>query len=222
MNCILIETSATTCSAALATEDHIIEAYRCDEPMQHATKLPVFVKNAIEKAKELKISIDAVAVSGGPGSYTGLRIGVSTAKGVCYATGAKLLEVSTLRLMAEEMAISGQKFEENAVLLPMIDARRMEVYMQKFDTEVHTIGEAEAAVINGDSLSEETRPIYIAGSGAGKCVEVIGKAVMIENVQPLADIQMLKLAKEAWEKADFKDVAYYEPFYLKEFFTTMK
>lgn len=222
MNCILIETSATTCSAALATDGQIIEAYRCDEPMQHATKLPVFVKAALEKAKELKISIDAVAVSGGPGSYTGLRIGVSTAKGVCYATGAKLLEVSTLRLMAEEMTLCGQQFEESAVLVPMIDARRMEVYTQTFDTKADALNEPEAMVVDQESFRGEDRPIYIAGSGAKKCVEVIGKAILLEGVQPMADGQMLKLAMEAWNKQDFKDVAYYEPFYLKEFYTTMK
>lgn len=223
MNAILIETSASTCSAALASNGQIIKTFRSDEPMQHAVYLPKFVEDAVALARSENISVDAVAVSGGPGSYTGLRIGVSTAKGLCYALGAKLIAVNTLHLIALEFAASHSEIPSGSRIIPMIDARRMEVFTQVFSDTVAPLSDAEAKIIDGGSFSDFECPLFLCGSGASKCSVIQNSNVsIIADVNPLANENMLALTTIAYEDTRFEDVAYYEPFYLKEFYTTSK
>lgn len=223
MNAILIETSAATCSAALVSNNKIIKSFRSDEQMQHAVHLPVFVQEAMQIARDEGIEIDAVAVSGGPGSYTGLRIGVSTAKGLCYALGAKLVAVNTLNLIALEFTATHSDIPADAMVVPMIDARRMEVFTQPFSKDATPLGEAEAKIIDANSFADSNKPLYLCGSGAAKCSVVINTNVrIIPDVNPAANENMLRIAAEAFEKEQFEDVAYYEPFYLKEFYTTAR
>lgn len=222
MNAILIETSAATCSAALVSNDKIIESFRSDNAMQHAVHLPQYIEKAMRIANEKGITIDVVAVSGGPGSYTGLRIGVSTAKGLCYALGAKLVAVNTLHLIALEFIASHKEVAADAMVLPMIDARRMEVFTQSFSANATPLGEAEAKIIDEGSFAGIGKTMYLCGSGAAKCSVVKNPHVKIcPDVMPAANEEMVRLAVEAYEKGRFEDVAYYEPFYLKEFYTTM-
>ncbi|MCQ2344165.1 MAG: tRNA (adenosine(37)-N6)-threonylcarbamoyltransferase complex dimerization subunit type 1 TsaB [Paludibacteraceae bacterium] len=225
MNYLLIETSASICSVALALNSEIICSYRNDEPMQHATLLPRYVEQALAETRKRGASIDVVAVSGGPGSYTGLRIGVSTAKGLCYTTGAKLVQVSTLRLIALRFINEHPEVGKSSLIHPMIDARRMEVYTQAFGFDGKPCGDAEAKIVTPDYFVGTTEtPLYICGSGAAKCEGVVcGENVhIVGDVTPIADTDMLFLAKEAVTNGKFEDVAYYEPFYLKEFYTTAK
>lgn len=223
MNAILIETSSATCSVALVVNNQIIKSFRSDEPMQHAVHLPLYVQEAMLITKEKGLEIDAVAVSCGPGSYTGLRIGVSTAKGLCYALGAKLVAVNTLNLIALEFIASQYNIPVDALVVPMIDARRMEVFTQIFDANAIPLVDAEAKIINEDSFSDVDKPLLLCGSGAAKCSVVKNANVWIfSEVVPIANEQMLHLAIEAFDKEQFEDVAYYEPFYLKEFYTTAK
>lgn len=224
MNYLLIETSASICSVALSIDGRIVSSYRNDEPMQHATVLPRFVEQALAEMRKHGADIDVVAVSGGPGSYTGLRIGVSTAKGLCYATGAKLVQVSTLRLIALRFVNEHPELADDATIRPMIDARRMEVFTQSFCVDGKPDTDAEAMVITAESFKDIAGTLYICGSGAAKCEGILNNANIhiVGDVTPIADNQMLVLAKEAVDDGRFEDVAYYEPFYLKEFYTTAK
>lgn len=217
MNILLIETSAEICSVAVATDGEIISLQKSNEAMQHATHLPVYVESAMTLIQERNIKLDAVAVSGGPGSYTGLRIGVSTAKGLCYALNCKLIALNTLKVIAS--ALKNTK-PANTIICPMIDARRMEVYTAMYDTELNELSPAEAKIIDETSFSNIDRPIYFCGNGAEKCSKVIQnpKAKFITTLHPTADL-MVALAEEAYRNQQFEDIAYYEPFYLKEFYT---
>lgn len=219
-NILLIETSAETCSVAIESNGKILNLQMSDEAMQHATHLPVYVETAMKQIREQNIKLDAVAVSSGPGSYTGLRIGVSTAKGLCYALGCKLIAINTLKIMATALQ---NTTPTNAVICPLIDARRMEVYTAIYDNTLNEISPAEAKIIDENSFSDIDRPIYFCGSGAEKCSNVIKNpnAQFITSVKPTANM-MVKLAEEAYRNQQFQDVAYYEPFYLKEFYTPQK
>lgn len=223
MNAILIETSASVCSAALVANNKIIKSFRSDEPMQHAVNLPLFVQEAMNIARAENIRLDAVAISGGPGSYTGLRIGTSTAKGLCYALDAKLVAINTLNLIALECITSHSEINANALVVPMIDARRMEVFTQSFSVDATPLDKAEAMIIDANSFGNINKQMVLCGSGAAKC-NVITKpdVVIIPDIVPSANDNMLKLAIEAFDNERFEDVAYYEPFYLKEFYTTAK
>ena len=219
-NILLIETSAETCSVAIACDGKIINSQMSDEAMQHASHLPLYVEAAVKLLKEQGIALDAVAVSGGPGSYTGLRIGVSTAKGLCYALGCKLIAVDTLKVIATAFK---QSEPANMVICPLIDARRMEVYTAMYDCALNEISPAEAKIIDENSFADIDHPIYFCGSGAEKCSKVIQNpnAKFDTTVKPLATM-MVELAEEAYRDNQFEDVAYYEPFYLKEFYTPQK
>ena len=219
MNAILIDTSATVCSAALVENDKIIKHFRTDEGMRHAVDLPQFIEQAMAIVRDRNITLDVVAVSSGPGSYTGLRIGVSTAKGLCYATGARLIAVSTLRLMALEL-ISKGSLADGAGVMPMIDARRMEVYTQRFSSLGVPTSEPEAKILDEGSFADITTPLVLCGNGAAKCAALINNNVtIVPDIVALANDNMLLLATEAFDAQRFEDVAYYEPFYLKEFYT---
>ena len=219
-NLLLIETSAEICSVAIECDGNIIDLQSSHEAMQHASHLPRYIESAMKTISTKGIKLDAVAVSAGPGSYTGLRIGVSTAKGLCYALGCKLIAIDTLKTIA---SIHQHTAPENAIICPVIDARRMEVYTAMFDTNLNPISPAKAKIIDENSYADINQPIYFCGSGAEKMSKVITTpyAKFDTEARPTA-ILMVQLAEEAYANQKFEDVAYYEPFYLKEFYTPQK
>lgn len=224
MSCILnIETSTNVCSVALSQDGVCLYEDVNMEGPSHAQVLAGYVKNAVSFADSHAIPIDAIAISKGPGSYTGLRIGVSEAKGVAYGRDAKLLSVPTLKLLTVPILLGHEELPEDALLCPMIDARRMEVYCALYDRALNEVVQTQALVIDSDSFKEylDKQPIYFMGNGADKCVETIQhpNAHFIKNIVPRAK-NMIPLAEMAMSKEQFEDVAYFEPFYLKEFVAT--
>ena len=221
MSCILhIETSTKVCSVAV-TEDGAVLFEKTDkEGPSHAVQLGVFVDEALSYTDNHGIPFDAVAVSCGPGSYTGLRIGVSMAKGLCYARGLRLIAIPTLELLCVPVLLQHDDLPEDAVLCPMIDARRMEVYSALYDRALHTVRETGADIVDEATYQEylEGRPMYFFGDGAEKCKAKIThpNAHFMVDVLPLARY-MGPLAEKAMAEGRFEDVAYFEPFYLKEF-----
>ncbi len=224
MSCILnIETSTNVCSVALSQDGVCLYEDVNMEGPSHAQVLAGYVKNAVSFADSHAIPIDAIAISKGPGSYTGLRIGVSEAKGVAYGRDAKLLSVPTPKLLTVPILLGHEELPEDALLCPMIDARRMEVYCALYDRALNEVVQTQALVIDSDSFKEylDKQPIYFMGNGADKCVETIQhpNAHFIKNIVPRAK-NMIPLAEMAMAKEQFEDVAYFEPFYLKEFVAT--
>jgi len=217
-----IETSTNVCSVALSKSGTCIFSKSNADGMNHAALLSVFIAEALEVLKSQGKSLNAVAVSSGPGSYTGLRIGVSTAKGLCYGLDIPLIAVSTLEVLAAE-ALKSFEGNENVLFCPMIDARRMEVYSAFYDSKLNLKREISADIIDSDSYSEilSTQPVYFFGNGAEKCKTTLthSNARFIENLVPLAT-NMISLAEKAYSEQKFVDTAYFEPFYLKEFQTT--
>lgn len=224
MSCILhIETSTQVCSVALSQDGACLYERVDREGPSHARLLAPFVEEAVSFADSHAIPLDAVAVSKGPGSYTGLRIGVSTAKGVAYGRKAALLAVPTLKLLAVPVLLSTEEMEDNALLCPMIDARRMEVYCAVYDRALKEVRPTAACIVEAGSFADllDQRPVYFMGNGADKCHEVIThpNARFIKGIEPLAR-HMLPLAEMALARGETEDVAYFEPFYLKEFITS--
>ncbi len=220
MSCILhIETSTQVCSVALSEDGQCIFSKTDFEGPSHAVTLGVYVDEALSFADSHAIPLDAVAVSCGPGSYTGLRIGVSMAKGICYGRNLPLIGIPTPEVMCVPLLLD-EELPEDALLCPMIDARRMEVYAALYDRALHPVREIEAVIIDESSYEDYLNrgPVYFFGNGAAKCKEKImhPNARFVEDIHPLAK-WMFPLAEKAFARGDFKDVAYFEPFYLKEF-----
>ena len=221
MSCILhIETSTSVCSVAVSEDGKVIFDKADRTGNNHAEALGSFVDEAMSFADSHAIPLDAVAVSGGPGSYTGLRIGVSMAKGVCYALDIPLISVSTLELMCVPVLLRYDDMEENALLCPMIDARRMEVYASLYDRALKPVRDIQADVVDSDTYRKwlDERPVYFFGNGAAKCIETINhpNAHLIDGIEPLAK-WMMPLAEKKMLINIHEDVAYYVPFYLKDF-----
>lgn len=224
MSCILhIETSTKVCSVALSQDGICLHEKTDLNGPSHAQVLAGYIEEAISFADSHAIPLDAVAISKGPGSYTGLRIGVSEAKGIAYGRNAKLLSVDTLKLLTVPLLLGHEELPEDALLCPMIDARRMEVYCALYNRALEKIQPVQALVIDEDPFKSylDEHPIYFIGNGADKCAETIKhpNAHFIKGVQPLAK-NMIPLAEMAMARQNFEDVAYFEPFYLKEFVTT--
>ena len=220
MSCILhIETSTQVCSVALSEDGQCIFSKTDFEGPSHAVTLGIYVDEALSFADSHAIPLDAVAVSCGPGSYTGLRIGVSMAKGICYGRNLPLIGIPTPEVMCVPLLLD-EELPEDALLCPMIDARRMEVYAALYDRALHPVREIEAVIIDESSYEDYLNrgPVYFFGNGAAKCEEKIlhPNARFVEDIHPLAK-WMFPLAEKAFARGDFKDVAYFEPFYLKEF-----
>ena len=221
MSCILhIETSTSVCSVAVSEDGKVIFDKDDRTGNNHAEALGSFVDEAMSFADSHAIPLDAVAVSGGPGSYTGLRIGVSMAKGVCYALDIPLISVSTLELMCVPVLLRYDDMEENALLCPMIDARRREVYASLYDRALKPVRDIQADVVDSDTYRKwlDERPVYFFGNGAAKCIETINhpNAHLIDGIEPLAK-WMMPLAEKKMLNNIHEDVAYYVPFYLKDF-----
>jgi len=218
LNYILnIETATKNCSVALAQEGKIILCKEiAEEGYSHAERLHVFIEEIIQEAGITFQDLKAIAVSQGPGSYTGLRIGVSAAKGLCFALNIPLIAVDTLQVLASQAKV------KEGLIVPMLDARRMEVYSAIFNFKLEKQREIQAEIITEDSFESITEPVYFVGDCADKCQAVLTKSNFIfleESKFPSAnDMSTLSFIK--FKNSDFVDVAYFEPYYLKDFMIT--
>ncbi|WP_440068320.1 tRNA (adenosine(37)-N6)-threonylcarbamoyltransferase complex dimerization subunit type 1 TsaB [Tenacibaculum discolor] len=213
-----IETATKNCSVSVADKGELLATQELnDGNYSHAEKLHPFIQQVMQEAKLSFNDIDAVAVSKGPGSYTGLRIGVSAAKGLCFAFDKPLISIETLQSLAYKLSI------EQGVIIPMLDARRMEVYAAVYNSKHEQVRDIKAEVIDENSFQEylSKGKVYFLGDGAEKCKEVITheNAVFIDGEFPSAK-EMVKLSFDKYKKNDIEDVAYFEPFYLKDFVVT--
>lgn len=219
MNLLLIETSSINCSVAVSRNHTVLSCVEKQEVNIHAGSITLFIEQALQEAGISLEEIDAVAVGKGPGSYTGLRIGVSTAKGICYALNKPLIACNSLETIYIE---AKEKQNEDAIYCPLIDARRMEVYTCLYDASGTQISEINAVVVNEDTFKEilNTSPVIFFGDGASKLkpmYEHLPNASFIDHLYPSAKY-MLASAIQKFEAFTFEDVAYFEPFYLKEFY----
>ena len=218
MACILsIESSTQTCLVAVSSGGKLVWNRKNTNLSSHSAVLGVYVAEAVRYIQTNNFGLDAVAVSEGPGSYTGLRIGVSLAKGLCFGSDIPLIAVPTLKIMAKRF------IPADSYLCPMIDARRMEVYAALFDGNLNEIEPVRAIIIKEDSYCDllAHEKITFFGNGADKCKAVIRSenAIFIDDVHPSAS-DMLEEAEQAFVRKNFVDTAYFEPFYLKEFQAT--
>ena len=221
---INIETSCKVCSVALTAEGMVLKHFEDFEGRNHAVLLSGFIKECLDFLEEKELKADAVAVSLGPGSYTGLRIGLSEAKGLCYALDIPLIGINTLELMATRVMFSTDTVSADSILVPMIDARRMEVYTAAYDFGLDMLMKPTPLVLDEDSYADilsTGRPVLFFGDGMEKSKEVIKSvnAVFVPGVDPLA-VDMIALAERAFARRDFIDTAYSVPTYLKEFQAT--
>lgn len=215
-----IETATTVCSVALSEDGKVLTCKEADQRNIHAEKITVFVEEVLREAGKSFDDVDAIAVSSGPGSYTGLRIGVSAAKGLSFALDKPLIAIETLEAMVYGL-VSQRTLSTGTLLCPMIDARRMEVYTAIFDLQGNKLVPTSAEIIDSNSFSDllSKHKIIFFGDGAEKCREVLG---MHANAEILGDFTnsakyLTKRATEKYLEKDFEDVAYFEPYYLKDF-----
>jgi tRNA threonylcarbamoyladenosine biosynthesis protein TsaB len=222
---LCIETSTEVCSVCLLENGKLIDIREDLNGLNHSKLLTVFIQDILESNNLKAIDLDAVAVGEGPGSYTGLRIGVSAAKGLCFGALLPLIAVSPLDAMVSSVADRSKELNltENDILVPMIDARRMEVYSAKYDRNGERIAEVTPVVVDENSFSTELEAfrIFFFGNGAAKCKPVLThkNAVFIDDVITSSQ-NMAKIAEEKFINKDFVDLAYFEPFYLKSFIAT--
>ena len=209
-----IETATKNCSVSIAKDgETIVCSELADEGYSHAEKLHVFIEEVIAKAGISAQDLKAVAVSQGPGSYTGLRIGVSAAKGLCYALNIPLIAVDTMQTLASQAGVTDGK------IIPMLDARRMEVYSAIFNSDLTVERAIKAEIIDENSFQEYTDKLYFVGDCAEKCKTVLTKDnfVFLENIKYPSAQAMSKISFDKYQKSDTVDVAYFEPYYLKDF-----
>ena len=220
---ILIETYTDLCSAALTEDGRTVSYIESSEPRKHASLTAVYIGKILEDNGLEVRDCDAVCVSMGPGSYTGLRVGVSTAKGLCFGSGIPLLAIGTMDVLAWQAIGENLLPEGCRYIVPMIDARRMEAYTAVFDTEGNQIRETRPEIFSQDSFRDllSAGKVLFIGDAAGKCSGVIShENAFFCNCCPKASSMSVPAMKEYKEKR-FKDVAYFEPFYLKEFTATV-
>ena len=210
-----IETATTNCSVSLSFEGETLvlkEDY--DKGYSHAERLHVFIDAILKEAKINQSQLDAISVSKGPGSYTGLRIGVSSAKGLCFALNKPLISVSTLESLAHQVKVP------DGLIIPMLDARRLEVYSSIFDANYKLVREVQAQILDENSFKDYLKKgkVYFIGNGVEKSKSLIQhpNAVFIDGKLPSAN-EMSLLAYDKYKKNDIEDVAYFEPYYLKDF-----
>lgn len=212
-----IETSTTVCSVALADSGKAIAQREINAGYTHAENLHVFIEETLREAGIKPRDLDAIAVGRGPGSYTGLRIGVSAAKGLAYALSVPLISVNTLL----QMALSASQRQSDCYYCPMLDARRMEVYLEVFDQALHGIKPVSALVISEESVKQLQfdKPVCFFGDGMPKVKHLLQSlpgSTFLEGIHPSA-LHMAGLSHQSYRIGKFEDVAYFEPFYLKEF-----
>lgn len=221
---LCIETSTGTCSAALCLDGVIIALKEDSTGHDHASRLGVWIDGMLRDNGGAEV-LSAVAVSKGPGSYTGLRIGVSLAKGLCYGLGIPLIGISSLEalawLAADELRKTGGGKANEIFLCPMTDARRMEVYAQVFDSSLQPVTEVGAHIITAESFAEFRNPgrrLIIFGDGAAKCAGLLEGTQLLDVIPSAAGIA--PLAQKALDEGRFENTAYFEPYYLKDFMVT--
>ncbi len=219
-----IETATSNCSVSVSNDEQIRATVELNEGFTHAEHLHPFIEQTLSKVNLKPAGLNAVAVSAGPGSYTGLRIGVSAAKGLCFALKIPLIAVNTLQnLSAGAVKLINEK---DVILCPMLDARRMEVYTAQFDMQLKEIGKTEPLIVDENSIKifDNGNTIYFFGDGMPKCKELLQKikgAKFIESLTP-SSTNMLNLALTKYKSKQFEDIAYFEPSYLKEYFFKTK
>lgn len=216
-----IDTATEVCSVSLSLNGQVVSVIDATEPNLHASKLTVFIDQLLQEANVTYKDLHAVAVSKGPGSYTGLRIGVSTAKGICYALDIPLLAVNTLESMYTGYA-GLQELTQDALYIPMLDARRMEVYMMIFENN-NIRKETEAVIIDVDTFASYVeKPIYLFGSGAVKLKDLFADVsnITIDSNYKHSSSHLSQRTFEKFSNQDFEDLIYFEPYYLKEFIAT--
>lgn len=216
-----IETATPVCSCALLQDGEVIINKESNEGQSHSTLLGVFVHDIMNQVRSSNLKLDAIAISNGPGSYTGLRIGVSEAKGLSYGLDIPMIAIPTPHIMA---TIIKNKVDEGTLLCPMIDARRMEVYATILDKSLNVIRKTSADIVDSNSYLDllSSNKVAFFGNGSEKCKEVITHpdAIFIKDIHPLASAMGI-LAEKAFSEKDFVDSAYFEPLYLKEFVATI-
>jgi tRNA threonylcarbamoyladenosine biosynthesis protein TsaB len=215
-----IETSTLGCSVALHEHGKLLHSVETQVPQSASSQLTVMIQKALNESQKKAAELKGVMVTAGPGSYTGLRIGVATAKGLCYALDIPLVSVNTLELLAYQF-IKSQKWDvSKSLLCPMLDARRMEVYTMLMDSELNILRPTEAKVIDDTSYVDllENNSVYFFGDGAAKCQEFIKhpNAHFVSDFIPLARY-LGEMGFEKWAKNQLEDIASFEPFYLKDF-----
>ena len=221
MSCILnLETSTDVCSVAVSNDAACIFNKEDHSGPHHNETLGSFVDEALSFIDSHDLVLDAVAVSCGPGSYTGLRIGTSMAKGICYGRDVRLIAIPTLELLAVPVLLQELPKAEDALLVPMLDARRMEVYAQVFARALNEIRPVQADIVTAETYRDQLDkgPVYFFGNGAAKCMSTINhtNAHLVEGILPLAK-NMFPLAEKRIAQGKYEDVAYFVPFYLKDF-----
>jgi tRNA threonylcarbamoyladenosine biosynthesis protein TsaB len=212
-----IETATKNCSVALAKEGKIVACKEiAEQNFSHAEKLHVFIEELLTENQLQFSDLSAIAVSQGPGSYTGLRIGVSSAKGFCYALNIPMIAIDTLQLIAKQIQI------EEGIIIPMIDARRMEVFTAFYDKNYQQIRNTQAEIIDETSYQEISEIIHLVGDGTEKFKNTLtdNKFIFHSDVVFPSAKQMTQLSFDKFIKNDFVDVAYFEPYYLKDFVLT--
>ena len=214
-----IETATKNCSVALAKDGKTLLCKEISEQgYSHAELLHVFIEEILNESKITFQDLNAIAISKGPGSYTGLRIGVSSAKGFCYALGIPLIAIDTLTILANQIKV------ENGLIVPMIDARRMEVYSAVFNSDAKKIREVQAEILTEDSFTSYNETLHFIGDSNEKAQPVLTNSNFVfhdEIVFPSAN-EMSVLSFKKYQNQAFEDVAYFEPYYLKDFFITSK
>jgi tRNA threonylcarbamoyladenosine biosynthesis protein TsaB len=216
-----IDTATTNCSVSVSKNKEIVSLFELNEKgYSHAENLHAFIRQAIEKAGITLAALDAIAISKGPGSYTGLRIGVSAAKGLCFALNKPLISVPTLDVLARKIEI------EEGVIVAMLDARRMEVYSALYDLTYTSIRKTEAQIIDENSFASllPENKLHFIGNGAAKCMELIThkNAIFHTELEVPSAREMALLSNAKLQDKAFEDVAYFEPYYLKDFMGTKK
>lgn len=222
-----IETATTSCSVALAIDGKVVAFKQINERNIHAEVITLFIDELVASANLTYDNLDAIAVSSGPGSYTGLRIGVSTAKGLCFALDKPLIAIETLEAMAYGIIHSDDfTVDEGALLCPMIDARRMEVYCALFDAQGQKVRSTSADIIDEQSFAEELNKhkVIFFGDGADKCEAALGTNLNAQFLPGFVNSAtfLSQKAAEKFDKKEFEDVAYFEPYYLKDFIAGKK
>ncbi|MDR2064462.1 MAG: tRNA (adenosine(37)-N6)-threonylcarbamoyltransferase complex dimerization subunit type 1 TsaB [Prevotellaceae bacterium] len=216
-----IESGTSVCSVALSQNRQITALRESDGEVAHAAKLSVFIDELLN-SRNIKVSdLDAIAISEGPGSYTGIRIGVSTAKGLCFGADKPLIAIGSLQSLAM-LAVEKIKPASETLLCPMIDARRMEVYTALFNSSADAISQISAQIIDENTFIEplKTKKIIFFGNGAEKCKPVISSPNAVFVDIKASAMGMIDIAIEKFNNSDFVDIAYFEPFYLKDFVIT--
>jgi len=210
-----IETATNICSICISKEDEIIAFYESDDSFSHAKSITILIDKCLREAKITMKDLSAVSVSKGPGSYTALRVGSSTAKGICYAMEIPMIAVDTLKALA--LASQSQDDDENTIYCPMIDARRMEVYASLYNSKMDLIAKTNAIIIDENSFSEiyaNGKTLKLSGDGAEKCKAILQKSTIDSNILCSSN-HLVVLAMEYFKNELFVDIAYFEPTYFK-------